>query len=481
MPYVIAKPITEAFQHARYIQLFSFRKYPRWRNLKGVKRMILEVVTCTFFGGIALTAKLAQNGVGNDQKKIARIFRYSGLNVKDGKKEHSAQLLKKVKTDAYIEYRYRIPLGRSFADYKAIEDRIQDGLNNEKIRIGLDDVLSLFAGRSTVHDLWVMLKGKRLAGKTVAMKYDGILKIRVYNKPIPKLFPYDSENIHGCKGWQVPVGADREQVIMHDFDKRENVIVAGIPGYGKSTWINTAINTLIRTNPDDAVFTLIDLKNGLELARYKNMKQTESFADTPAGARRSLQDVDTYMEITAKELLQKGHSNVIEAGIKKRHFVVIDEAADISDDKISVGLLEGIARKGRATGVRLIYATQYPTTQTVSSQVKRNSVYRLCFPVDTSTASQVVLDENGAESLPQIKGRAIYKDGLNCMEVQTPYITNEQMRVNIKPHNVKKEMKKVDENPKPKAAEHPVLIEAVGYDDKRPDKKGSQARKSTKR
>src|SRR5690606_34166205 len=103
-----------------------------------------------------------------------------------------------------------------------------------------------------------------------------------------------------------------------------------------------------------------------------------------------------------------------------RHFVIIDEAAELtsegeSDKEIKElkiqceNIIKDLARRGRASGIRLLYCTQYPTKETVSSQVKRNLMTRISLPVDTSTASLVVLDEGGAEKLPLIQGRAIYK------------------------------------------------------------------------
>jgi len=81
--------------------------------------MIFEVVTTTIFGAISLKAYRSKSGVGNDSKKISKIFALSGLNVKDGNQTLTAQQFKKRNYDWGVEYRYRIPLGRSFEDYVA--------------------------------------------------------------------------------------------------------------------------------------------------------------------------------------------------------------------------------------------------------------------------------------------------------------------------------------------------------------------------
>jgi DNA segregation ATPase FtsK/SpoIIIE, S-DNA-T family len=247
------------------------------------------------------------------------------------------------------------------------------------------------------------------------------------------MFVYDDELIRKCKGWEVPIGESRHGFIKYDFEKKAHIIVAGTTDFGKSNWVNSAINTLMKNQPDNASFTLIDLKGGLEFSQYKDLSQVRSLAKDPEEALESLKFAIEKMNQITEYLLKSGFRNVKEAGYKERHFIVIDEAADIADDKDCQELLKDIARKGRAAGLRLIYTTQYPTTETVNSQVKRNCIGRLCFVLDTATASSVVLDQGGAEKLPLIQGRALYKD-VKLVEVQTPYISNEKIKENIHPH-----------------------------------------------
>jgi S-DNA-T family DNA segregation ATPase FtsK/SpoIIIE len=267
---------------------------------------------------------------------------------------------------------------------------------------------------------------------------------RVYNEPLPTLVPFEDDLIKKCKAWEVPVGESRNNFIKHDFEKKAHIIVAGTTDFGKSNWVNVAINTLIKNKPDDVTFTLIDLKGGLEFSRYKNLKQVKGYATNVKEARVELQSAVDEMDRVTEYLLEKGYSNVKDAGFNGRHFIVIDMA----DDKTCQGLLKDIARKGRASGLRLIYTTQYPTAETVSSQVKRNCIGRLSFVLDTATASTVVLDQGGAEKLPIIQGRALYKD-LKLIEVQTPYISNEKIKETIQPHiNIRPRKERVESGAK---------------------------------
>lgn len=268
------------------------------------------------------------------------------------------------------------------------------------------------------------------------------------NQPLPTMVHYEEDLINKCSGWEVPVGEGRKGLIRHDFEKKPHIIVAGITDFGKSNWVNVTINTLIRKKPEDVTFTLIDLKGGLEFSRYRNLKQVKGYATNVEEAQLELQSAVDEMNRVTEYLLEKGFSNVKDAGFKGRHFIVIDEAADMADDKECQALLKDIARKGRASGLRLIYTTQYPTTETVSSQVKRNCIGRLSFVLDTATASNVVLDQGGAEKLPIIQGRALYKD-IKLIEVQTPYISNEKIKETIQPHiNIRPRKERVESGAK---------------------------------
>lgn len=118
-----------------------------------------------------------------------------------------------------------------------------------------------------------------------------------------------------------------------------------------------------------------------------------------------------------------------------------------------------ISRLGAGLGFRLVLATQYPTGDVIPRQCKQNSDAKLCFRVQSSTASRVVLDETGAEQLPQIKGRAIYQTADKRVIVQTPLITPDEIQSTIDPHI--REVKPV-ETINQKAGTNSIIIEKTG-------------------
>lgn len=395
--------------------------------------MFGEIASSAAMGSFLLYLKFKNEIANNDADKFQRIAANSGLKIKEGNQVRTIQLLRKSKKSWGTELAYRIPLGLSLEDFEKEKSRFKDGLNNKRgeVEFTFSDLKKLKLDRTIMKQLKQIIKRTNGARKEIEFSYDGVLLVKIYNEPLTNKFLF--QEVNQCKGWEVPVGISRNGQIRHDFDKKAHIIVAGTTDFGKSNWVNNAIAILIKNNPDVVEFTLIDLKGGLEFSPYNSLKQLKTpVATNKEEALEALQSAVDQMEITMEKLKKKGYKNVKDAGFKKRHFVIIDEAADIADNKECQELLKDIARKGRATGLRLIYTTQYPTTETISSQVKRNCIGRLCFVLDTATASKVVLDQGGAEKLPLIQGRALYKD-VRLIEVQTPYITDEEIKEVIKP------------------------------------------------
>ncbi|WP_299090305.1 FtsK/SpoIIIE domain-containing protein [uncultured Metabacillus sp.] len=413
--------------------------------------MLLEIVGSIVAGGIVAYSSYQKSGGSSDTAKIQRICSANGLIVKENGQTKNMQLLRRTRHVWGVEYAYRIPLGLSFEDFQNKKNHLQDGLNNKRsvLDVTWEDLKQLKLSKRVFDDIKTLLNKKKRHRKEIELSYDGLLKIRVYNEPLTDIFAYSDELIKKCKGWEVPIGESRHGFIKYDFEKKAHIIVAGTTDFGKSNWVNSTINTLIKNQPENVSFTLIDLKGGLEFNQYKDLPQVGGrLAKNPEEALESLQAAVDKMDQTTEYLLANGFRNVKEAGYKERHFIVIDEAADIADDKNCQELLKDIARKGRAAGLRLIYTTQYPTAETISSQVKRNCIGRLCFVLDTATASTVVLDQGGAENLPLIQGRALYKD-VKLIEVQTPYISSEKIRENIKPLiNIRPRKEGVEKNGK---------------------------------
>jgi S-DNA-T family DNA segregation ATPase FtsK/SpoIIIE len=99
-------------------------------------------------------------------------------------------------------------------------------------------------------------------------------------------------------------------------------------------------------------------------------------------------------------------------------------------------ILEYIAQVAGGMGYNLIMCSQYPVGDILPRLVKQNSDARISFRLPTSTASNVILDESGAEDIAfGMRGRAIYKADQKHM-MQVPFMDNKMIDELINPMKV---------------------------------------------
>lgn len=91
---------------------------------------------------------------------------------------------------------------------------------------------------------------------------------------------------------------------------------------------------------------------------------------------------------------------------------MLDEYADLTHDPQSKKEIEAelkrLAQKARAAGIHVIIATQKPSAEVISTNLRSNLPAQLALRVKSATESRVVIDEAGAENLNG-KGDAILK------------------------------------------------------------------------
>lgn len=411
--------------------------------------MLFEIVTTGSMLGVLGASFYKKNNLNNDHDKIIKISDNCGLHTKEEKIRLYRRRYNKEKN--FTEYVYKIPLGLELEDFTTKLGKFKDGLNNRSVRkINLKDFKSLKFDLTLPKQIEKIITKREQTSKQIEIEYDGMLIFRVYDKALDSDYPMTKEMLDAFKEnkkrkkWEVPIGVTLKDKLIIDFDVTSHLLIGGATDMGKSNILNLITAVLLNNNPDDVEFTLIDLKGGLEFSVYEDIKQVKNFATNADEALTALENVQKEMSSIFEILRQKKFKNVKLAKIPKRHFIIIDEAAEISskgesDPEIKKtkiqceNIIKDIARRSRACGMKLLYCTQYPTTETVSSQVKRNLLARICLPVDTDTASQVVLDEGGAEKLPLIQGRCFYKRHRKT-EMQAYYIKDELINDVVSPH-----------------------------------------------
>ena len=208
--------------------------------------------------------------------------------------------------------------------------------------------------------------------------------------------------------------------VMCDLTKMPHCIIAGATGSGKSVCINTIImSILMNLSFDEVKLILIDPKK-VELTFYSKLPHLIAPVITePTGAYAALQWIVKEMQYRYEVLKRVGVRNVnafnkrkidiefeksLECEVPEKFpFIVciIDEFADLmmtSSADLETPIAR-IAQMARAVGIHLILATQRPSREVITGLIKANFPTRIAFKVSSRINSQIILDENGAESL----------------------------------------------------------------------------------
>ena len=208
--------------------------------------------------------------------------------------------------------------------------------------------------------------------------------------------------------------------VTSDLTRMPHCIIAGATGSGKSVCINTIIlSILMNAKPDEVKLMLIDPKK-VELTPYHELPHLIAPVITEArGAYAGLNWLVKEMLIRYDILKQLGLRNINAFNNRKKNFefesslsvdipermfaivAVIDEFADLmmaSNSDLETPIAR-IAQMARAVGIHLILATQRPSREVITGLIKANFPTRIAFKVASRVNSQIILDENGAETL----------------------------------------------------------------------------------
>jgi DNA segregation ATPase FtsK/SpoIIIE-like protein len=255
-------------------------------------------------------------------------------------------------------------------------------------------------------------------------------------------------------------------------------------GGGKSNEINCILTPLIgRNSPADMRLFLIDMKR-VELSFYKdiphlggdmpfvrkisideetgkekiskNLRIVEPDYQVKPGYKKfdplgqkiitRPQDIVPLLDYLLAEIERR--TQILErAEIKKistwnnRHahdklsywILVIDELGDImlrSEYKKKVEeRLVRIFQLGRALGIHCVVATQTPKSSIITGLITNNITNWIVFRCSTGVSSGLVLDGRyDAARLPAVKGRCIFREGGQMIEMQTPYISDSAIK-----------------------------------------------------
>ena len=189
--------------------------------------------------------------------------------------------------------------------------------------------------------------------------------------------------------------------IFYDLVKLPHLLVAGTTGSGKSVFVHNCI--LSELYSGKSAIILIDVKK-VEFSLYEGIPQlSANIAYSSKQACNLLKNLCFTMDNRYKLLRDSGCRNIDEfQKFGKMQYITcfIDELADciLQYPDIEQYLVR-LCQLGRAAGIHLIVSTQRPDAKILSGLIRINLPSRVCFSVQKSTDSRIILDQSGGENL----------------------------------------------------------------------------------
>jgi S-DNA-T family DNA segregation ATPase FtsK/SpoIIIE len=187
------------------------------------------------------------------------------------------------------------------------------------------------------------------------------------------------------------IGAFLDGDVLQVPLRGECILVAGRRGAGKSGVLNALIGYLAACT--DAALVGIDLKGGLELKPWARVFAPGGIARNLADARTLLRSLKALMDARMAEMAGADRDWPY-SPTRPAVVLVIDEQSLVKGDRDAITLLEELVVLGRALGIVVVFATQYPTKNAIgSSALVEQITVTIGLRVRSATASRVLFGE----------------------------------------------------------------------------------------
>lgn len=210
----------------------------------------------------------------------------------------------------------------------------------------------------------------------------------------------------------VVLGEDlNRRPVYCDISKMPHLLIAGSTGSGKSIWLQSVLSSILtHSSPEDVRMILVDTKV-IEFYPYNGIPHLLLPVINDAGkAVSALNWAVTEMrrrhELFKKEQVRdiRSYNEKYKQGAAEHLpyiLIVVDEFAELmmnhtGDTEMLIGK---IAMLGRISGIHLIMATQRPSYDVITGDIKANIGSRIAFAVTSQVDSRAIIDRSGAEDL----------------------------------------------------------------------------------
>ena len=228
-----------------------------------------------------------------------------------------------------------------------------------------------------------------------------IVRFRRAPAALPDLVPFPSGLRPTIDRLPVGVDVDGNQVTVRL--RESNALVAGLPGGGKSAFLNALIASAVGCGPSVALYG-IDAKR-VELAAWRGTftriaTEDDDFLPLLNDLADEMNSRYAYLEQRRLRKFEKftaAHPLIV---------LVIDElaevvsSADSKRDKAHAAAIRLLVQKGRAAGICVIAATQRPSSDVIPTSLRDLFVQRVAFATSTVEMSRMILGDGARSDEP---------------------------------------------------------------------------------
>lgn len=273
--------------------------------------------------------------------------------------------------------------------------------------------------------------------------------MQVHHMEFPALIDFSLNLPEGMQA-PLPIGmAPDGEILWIDLASLPHVLIGGLPGYGKTSWL---VGATVALKAAGVEVCAIDRKriDFPPLSKWINVAESEE--EALALVQMLLKENERRQEILYQAKARKIQE--YQGGDLPYMCLIVDEAAAI-ETKATYEGIDSLARLARATGISILLATQKPSAKLwdqTFSNTRDMMAGRISFYVSDYMMSQIILGKGNTAGarLPLIKGRAATVFGDRERIVQTMFLPGEQAEAalealgqkpyfeNIEPQEIKK-------------------------------------------
>jgi S-DNA-T family DNA segregation ATPase FtsK/SpoIIIE len=260
-------------------------------------------------------------------------------------------------------------------------------------------------------------------GSVVIEKRGKIVSMEVMAEELKKNYPFSLYDPDKYKDMYLPLplGMSAKGLIVRDLIDYPHFFTGGETNFGKSNELHVFANSILLYRPETFMI-IVDPKS----TEFAYLDGRALVVDEMGDVGQLLDRLNEELDKRKKMLKAAGCVKIqkyLNKGYEMGFIVlIIDEWADLPEE-VQDGLWR-LLRMGRFVGIHIIAATQRPSSKIFEKFGDMKAMFygRLSFVVADVINSRMIIDSDEAAYLPAIKGRAIYKCGLEMMEMQTLFL-----------------------------------------------------------